>query len=118
MRDKVIGEYQVPSSKIHVIPTVANTRKFYWDPQLRSAVRKELGIEDRFTFVYAGSIRAYQSLEVLLDFFRKTQEKRPEVHLLLITPQSTEAEQYAYTDHFHRALTQFEALAITRWFVG
>ena len=96
MRDKIIGEYRVPSQKIHVIPTVANTRKFYWDPQLRSAVRKELGIEDKLTFVYAGSIRAYQSLEVLLGFFSKVQEKRPEVHLLLITPQSTEAEQYLY----------------------
>ena len=94
MRDKIVGEYLLPSQKIHVIPTMANTRKFYWDPQLRSTVRKELGIEDKFTFVYAGSIRAYQSLEFLLDFFRKVQEKRPEVHLLLITPQSIEAEQY------------------------
>ena len=96
MRDKIVGEYLVPSQKIHVIPTVANTRKFSWNPQLRNAVRKELGIEDKFAFVYAGSIRAYQSLKLLLDFFRKVQEHRPEVHLLLITPQRTEAEQSLY----------------------
>ena len=96
MRDKIVGEYRVPPQKIHVIPTVANTRKFYWDPQLRSVVRKELGIEDKFTFVYAGSIRAYQSIEILLEFFRNTQVKRSEVHLLLITPQSTEDEQYLH----------------------
>jgi glycosyltransferase involved in cell wall biosynthesis len=93
MRDKIIREYQVPCQKIQVIPTVASTRKFYWDPQMRRVVRKELGIEDKLTLIYAGSIRAYQSLDMLLDFFRKLQEKRPELHLLLITPQRAEAEQ-------------------------
>jgi glycosyltransferase involved in cell wall biosynthesis len=94
MRDKVIGEYLGASQRIHVIPTVASARKFYWEPQLRRAVRKELGIEDKLTFVFAGSIRAYQSIEVLLDFFRELQGKHPQLHLLLITPQCTEAEQF------------------------
>jgi glycosyltransferase involved in cell wall biosynthesis len=91
-----VGEYQVPSQKVHVIPTLASPRKFYWDPELRLIVRKELGIEDKLTFIYAGSIRAYQSLEVLLDFFCKLQEKRPQLHLLLITPQSAEAEYFLH----------------------
>lgn len=96
MRDKIIEEYQVASQEIHVIPTVASARKFYLDPQLRRVVRKELGIEDKLTFIYAGSIRAYQSLEVLLDFFRKLRGKRPQLHLLLITPQCAEAEQFIH----------------------
>ena len=96
MKDRILREYQVPSQHIQVIPTVANTRKFHWDPQLRAAARKELGIEDNFALIYAGSIRAYQLLEVLLDFFRRLQEKRPPLHLLLITPQRAEAEQLVH----------------------
>ena len=92
MKEKIIGEYRVSPQKIQVVPTVASTQKFYWDAKLRTRVRKELGIEDKFALIYAGSIRAYQTLEALLEFYRKLRENRQHLHLLLITPQNAEAK--------------------------
>jgi len=93
MRERVLKEYGVASEKIRVVPTAASARKFNWDPAERAIVRRELGVEDEFVLIYTGSLRAYQLLEGLVDFFRKLLASRSNLHLLLITPQKTEAEQ-------------------------
>ncbi len=92
MRKQIIENYGVPSGKIRVIPTVASAKKFRWDPHLHRETRSEHGLDGKYVLIFTGSLRAYQMLSSLIEVLHYWMQSIPNLHLLLITPQISEAE--------------------------
>ena len=73
-----------------IIPCCADLDKFKFSSEHRHALRQQLDIEDRFVFVYSGSIDGWYLTEEMADFFAVLLRKRPDALLLWLT-QSNEA---------------------------
>lgn len=76
-------ERGIPAEKVVLIQNGANVDLFRFDPAARQRIRRELGIEDQFTVVYAGIHGIAQGLETLVeaaDLLRGD----PAIHFLMI----------------------------------
>lgn len=73
--------------KIHVIPTCADLKLF--KPQKKSDdVLKPLKLDNKFIFLYLGSLGTWYMLEEIVDFYCKAREDILNSHFLFITPSS------------------------------
>jgi len=73
-----------------VIPCCADLQKFKFSSEQRQGLRRKLDIDDRFVFVYSGSIDGWYLTEKMADFFAVLLRQRPDALLLWLT-QSNEA---------------------------
>ncbi len=74
-------------SVVHeVVPCCADLELFRFDSREREKRRKELGLENRFVVVYCGSIDGWYLTEEMTDFFAHMLRRRPDAHLLWLTP--------------------------------
>lgn len=78
-------KYGVPDNKFTVFPNSVSLNSFGFHEQERRAVRKELGIEDRFVLIYCGTVHPYQLPEEGVLFFKKLLEYAPDSFFLAIT---------------------------------
>lgn len=69
-----------------VVPCCADLDLFRFSEADRERRRQELGLNDRFVFVYSGSIDGWYLTEQMADFFAAVLERRPEAHALWLTP--------------------------------
>lgn len=73
--------------KIHVIPTCTNLKLF--KPQKKSEdILKTLKLDNKFIFLYIGSLGTWYMLEEMIDFYCKARERISNFHFLFITPSS------------------------------
>lgn len=89
----IISEWEELRGKTiphEIIPCCADLQKFKFSSEERQAVRRQLDIEDRFVFVYSGSIDGWYLTAEMADFFAVLLRKRPDALLLWLT-QSNEA---------------------------
>ena len=68
-----------------VIPCCVDLSLFTFSEAERTKRRKELGLGDRLTFVYSGSLDGWYLTEQMADFFAHVARKRAEAHLLWLT---------------------------------
>jgi hypothetical protein len=69
------------------IPTVANDRKFLFDPVLRTAVRQDLGLDDQVPVLfYPGKFGGLYYGDQTALMFRWLWELEPRLHFLIVTP--------------------------------
>lgn len=73
-----------------VIPCCVDLSLFTFKEQERAKLRAELGLDDRFTFVYSGSLDGWYLTEEMADFFASVVRKRTDAHLLWLTTGSRE----------------------------
>jgi len=73
-----------------VIPCCVDLSLFTFKEQERARLRAELGLDDRFTFVYSGSLDGWYLTEEMADFFASVVQKRNDAHLLWLTRGSRE----------------------------
>jgi glycosyltransferase involved in cell wall biosynthesis len=73
-----------------VIPCCVDLSLFTFKEQERAKLRAELDLEDRFTFVYSGSLDGWYLTEEMADFFASVVRKRNDAHLLWLTTGSRE----------------------------
>ena len=66
------------------IPNGIGTEQFRFDPAVREAVRRELGLSDRFVVGHVGRLCYQKNQHFLLDVFAQALRLRPESRLLLI----------------------------------
>ena len=89
-----------------VIPCCADLSLFKSSQLERARVRTELGLSDRFTFVYSGSLDGWNLTEQTADFFARVFLSGNNVHLLWLTTGSHERVRQLMTargigeDHF------------------
>lgn len=69
-----------------VIPCCADLELFKFRFEDRRQRRAELGLGDRFTIVYSGSIGSWYLSDKLADFFVQLLEHRHDAHFLWLTP--------------------------------
>ena len=68
-----------------VIPCCVDLSLFQFKDEQRASLRKELGLGDRFTFVYSGSLDGWYLTEEMADFFASVVRKENDAHLLWLT---------------------------------
>jgi glycosyltransferase involved in cell wall biosynthesis len=73
-----------------VIPCCVDLSLFSFSGADRAKRRKELGLGDRMTFVYSGSLDGWYLTEQMADFFAYVARRRVEAHLLWLTTGSPE----------------------------
>ena len=73
-----------------VIPCCVDLALFRFSEEQRSRLRTELGLADRFTFVYSGSLDGWYLTEEMADFFASVVRKENDAHLLWLTRGSHE----------------------------
>jgi len=73
-----------------VIPCCVDLSLFRYDAEQRAKLRAQLQLNDRFTFVYSGSLDGWYLTEEMVDFFASVVRKQPDAHLLWLTRGSHE----------------------------
>lgn len=70
--------------KIEVIPTCADTEKF--KPRVKNPdLVTKLGLQDKFVFIYCGSIGTWYMLDEMLEFFKAAKTINPKSFFLILT---------------------------------
>lgn len=86
LADTVAGRYPGVAERTRVFPCAYDPGKFGLDPAARTRWRRELGLDDRFVWVYCGSLVPYQLPQRLVALGRVARAAHPDAHLLLLTP--------------------------------
>jgi glycosyltransferase involved in cell wall biosynthesis len=68
-----------------VIPCCVDLSLFKFSDEDRARRRAELGLDDRFTLVYSGSLDGWYLTEKMADFFASFLKQNPDAHLLWLT---------------------------------
>lgn len=66
------------------IPNGIETRRFYFNVEIRKSVRKELGINDEFVIGNIGRLCYQKNQGFLLDVFSEIKRLKPESYLLIV----------------------------------
>lgn len=87
------GKRCMDSGKVTVIPNAIETKRFMYDPDARSRLRQELGIDER-TFVvgHVGRFKHQKNHRYLLSVFRDVLYQKPDSVLLLVGDGGKQAE--------------------------
>jgi glycosyltransferase involved in cell wall biosynthesis len=73
-----------------VVPCCVDLSLFRADEEMRAKLRAELGLGERLTLVYSGSLDGWYLTEGMADFFASVVRRRAEAHLLWLTVGSRE----------------------------
>ena len=73
-----------------VVPCCVDLALFKFDGDERAKRRAELGLGDKFTIVYSGSLDGWYLTEKMADFFATFLRRRPDAHLVWLTNGSHE----------------------------
>ena len=77
------------AERVHVIPTLASRKEFFFDAGKRERTRAELGLGDRFVVAYSGNLRArWQVPEKLVEAFAAIRSVRPAAFFLVLTQEA------------------------------
>lgn len=74
----------VQSENFQVIYNAVDRERFRFRPEIRSKMREELGIEDRFAVGHVGNFCYQKNHAYLIHIFKALHEKRPDAVLLLV----------------------------------
>ena len=83
------------------LPCCVRSEKFHMSEAARQAKRAQLGIEDKFVFVYLGTLSAWQWPEALFATFAQIVHKRPDSFLYLLVPAADHAKAEALLATFN-----------------
>lgn len=80
----VFPEKIVHSDRFHVIKNTVNVAKYAYSPTTREAVRKEMGLENKFVLGNVAIFAYYKNHDFLLKVFQKVHDKNPKAVLMLV----------------------------------
>lgn len=69
-----------------VVPCCTSLDLFKFNQESRTRLRSQLGISEKFTFVYSGSIDGWYLTKEMAEFFAFVRSKRSDAHFLWLTP--------------------------------
>ena len=64
---------------------VAKYEIFHFQKKYRESLRKELNLDNKIVFVYAGSLDRWHNIDKILELIKSVSLKREDIHLLLLT---------------------------------
>ena len=91
------GCHDLNPDRIHVVPSCVDTEIFRYDPEIRTQIRKNLGLGDACVILYNGSLRKWQLPEQMFAFFKTILQKKRDMRFLFLTSETDKARQY-FTD--------------------
>jgi len=104
LREVMVQRYALTpgrAERVHVVPTGASRREFFFDAARRERARRELGLQDRYVVVYSGNLRGrWQVPEKLTEAFVTIRRTRPGAVFLVLSPES---DRRHLTVHLDRA---------------
>lgn len=103
----VQSRWCVPASKISVVPCCTDVRAGTKAAEARHALRRQLGLQDRFVVLYNGSLASWQMPGECIRLFQRMRALRSDAHWLVLT---TQPEQFRV--HLQRAGVQSEHATI------
>ena len=78
------GKRAVNNGKVQVWPNAIECKKYLFNIDLRTEVRKELHLSDEFTILHVGNIRPEKNHTFLLEVFKEILEKKNDSKLILV----------------------------------
>ncbi|WP_018930681.1 glycosyltransferase family 1 protein [Gracilibacillus lacisalsi] len=78
------GKKAVKNNTVKVIPNAINTSRFLFNQDTRIAKRSELGFKDELVIVHVGRFHPQKNHRLLLEIFKKVNEKQKNSKLILI----------------------------------
>jgi glycosyltransferase involved in cell wall biosynthesis len=73
------------AKKIHTIPCCVDLQRFRYDNKNTSDLRDQLKLNEKFIFVYPGSLGTWYMLDEMIDFFKYSKVKIANAHFLILT---------------------------------
>lgn len=73
----------VEKKHFYIMPNAVDLTKFAWNEEIRSQVRRELGISEKFVVGHAGRFNHQKNHMILIDIFKRIHEKESNSVLLL-----------------------------------
>lgn len=86
------GQWMFPGQKVTVIKNGIETEKFSFDPDVREAVRQELGIGGEIVLGHVGRFMPQKNHDFLIDIFGEVHSRVPTSMLLLMGTGHLEAQ--------------------------
>lgn len=80
---RAAGEWMFPGQPVQVVNNGIDTAQFAFSPQVRSDVRRELGLQDQLVLGHVGRFFYPKNHSFLIDIFREVHALRPDAVLLL-----------------------------------
>lgn len=78
------GAWMFPNQPVTVVNNGIETARFLFSPEVRSDVRRELGLQDAFIVGHVGNFSPTKNHSFILDIFKKVHEAQPNSRLLLV----------------------------------
>jgi glycosyltransferase involved in cell wall biosynthesis len=86
LRDLLVARYGLDPARARVVPGAADEAKFRPDDADRAAMRRELGLEDRFVIVFPGRFGRWHYNEETFQVVRALLAADPRAFFLVLTP--------------------------------
>ena len=83
LKAHMVGKYGVRRQSVEVVPCGVS-EKFSFDPWVRATIRRELGLEGAFVFIYVGSTTANQMMRETLWLFEGFRARFPDSFLIAL----------------------------------
>ncbi len=91
LRDVLVDRHgltQEQQQRIRVFPTLVSSRRFYFDEEKRTVIRREWGLDGRYVVVYAGNLLSpWQLPQQTVELFKIIMQVKPEAILLIVSPE-------------------------------
>jgi glycosyltransferase involved in cell wall biosynthesis len=82
LKDQIAARTHAPGA---VLPCHVDVGRFDLDAHTRDQIRAQLGIQDRITVCYSGSLRAWQCVKESVALAAALRRLEPRIHLLVLT---------------------------------
>jgi glycosyltransferase involved in cell wall biosynthesis len=94
MRDYLVERYRMDSvNHLIVVPGVADSRIFFFSPDIREEMRESLGLDQRNVYLYTGRLdKEWQQAPELFQLLKNIYEKDNTAFFMILTPNSDIAQ--------------------------
>lgn len=107
MHDFFKDKYRLPDLPHIVLPCCVHNDRFQMAEDIRLSKRKILGIQDKFVFLYLGTLSVWQWPEAMFSLFAQFYQKRPDSLFYLLLPTSDHEKALSFLKKHNLPATSF-----------
>lgn len=86
MKDFFKGKYGLSDMPYVLIPNCVHNERFQMSEEIKLSKREQLGIKDKFVFLYLGTLSVWQWPEAMFSLFAQFYKRRPDSLFYLLLP--------------------------------
>jgi glycosyltransferase involved in cell wall biosynthesis len=100
-------KYGLPDLPHTIIPCCVHNERFRMSHNVRRTKRKDMGIDDKFVFLYLGTLSVWQWPESMFSLFAQFYQKRPDSLFYLLLPTSDHEKALSFLKKHNLPATSF-----------